>query len=92
MVIQLIEKGLERFTQISEVHDPARILTYGTADMNLYPKRMPVKPGTLMPVGNVGKPMSSLDLKNTKDIHGRIVTPMVNLRNRLAGLEACFRV
>jgi hypothetical protein len=53
---------------------------------------MPVKPGAFMPVGNIGKPMSSLDLKNAKDIHERIVPPMVYLRNRLSGLEAGFRM
>lgn len=60
--------------------------------MNLDPERMPVKPGAFMPVGNIGKPMSSLDLKNAKDIHERIVPPMVYLRNRLSGLEAGFRM
>lgn len=91
-MIQLIIKGLERFSKISKVHDPAGILTYGTADVDLDSKRMPVQTGALVTVWNVGKPMSGLDLENTEYVHGRIVTPMGNLRNCLTGLEAGFRM
>lgn len=68
MMIQAIEGGLERCTDIREVHDPSRMRIDGPAQVQLDSKRMPVQSGAFVPNGHVRQAMRRLDGKGTENI------------------------
>ena len=81
-MVEPIEDGLKGFAQISEVHDPAGFPADRSADVDLDAERMSVHARALVPIGNVGQAVRSLDLENAKYIHGRIVPPVGERCNR----------
>ena len=77
MMVELVKQGLKGPPQIGEVHYPARFLAHGTADVDFDPEGVSVHAGTFVPLRDIGQPVGRLDLKNPKNIHERIVPPMV---------------
>ena len=84
VMIELLKQGLEGVPQISEIHHPTGMLANRTTDMNFDPERVPMHTGALVPFRNVGQTVSGFDLKNTENIHGRIVPSMNRLRKALS--------
>jgi len=97
MMIELVEQGLKGPPQVGKIHHPARFLTNRATDMDFNPERVSMHAGTFVPLRDIGKPMSRFDLKYSKNIHERIVTPKLSLRNHnmyslptaVACIEAC---
>ena len=75
MMVQLVKQRLKGPPQIREVHDPAGILANRAADMNFDSKGMAVQACALVAFRDIGQAVSGFNLKNAKNIHGRIVPP-----------------
>ena len=82
-MIQPVVQRFEGAFEIGKIHDPAGIGANRTADVNLDTKGMTVHASALVPLGHVRQPVSRLYLKDSKNIHGKIVPPASQPRNPL---------
>lgn len=68
-MIELLEHGRERCTDVGEVGDPTGGLADGSTQMDLDAERMAVQARALVACRHVRQPMRGFDAENLEDVH-----------------------